>query len=568
MKFLTKFLATLLTIIIIFALAYVGLAYYLGIKAEESINNEVAVLSDSKLFKVDDYHYDRGWFKSKAVAKVSIKNNVLETINIDKFPEVLKKVLTHPVTFNTTVKHGPFVNKLFLRAYAITDVIFEKEAEKEIIKFFSVRNPFKIEDMIQLNGAGTLDFTLNPMKYEELSGIQIKFDGLKGQLDYNRNYREYAWNVNAPKFYMKLADKGGAILSGLTYKSTNYPNKGSIDTGLIELAFDKLAVSAKLEDKVNFNLSDILGTSLNIKLNKIFDPKLSFEVSDLQINQFLLRTDVTQKDDLVRMEGALSLDSFNLNNDIYGPLIFKMSADHIHGKLLKLLKDYLADLTKQELTVDEWQDKLLAYIRGPAAGLFTDNPEFNIKQIYLRMPDGEVKVSGSMKFEGLDVNDLSDFSALINKSKASFDYSLPEILAINVFENQVIGLLITDQEVISEQDMKNVLETTKYLVKGFINSYASMNYINFANGIISGSIRLEQGKMYLNGVEYQKNQTDIDSIYSEEDDRLLRPEVPAFEDDYPEDESISSPEPQNNNRNNNRVQTQEDGSSSNLDAIF
>ncbi|MCV2509074.1 MAG: YdgA family protein, partial [Neisseriaceae bacterium] len=339
-------------------------------------------------------------------------------------------------------------------------------------------------------------------------------------------------------------------------------------TGLIELAFDKLAVSAKLEDKVNFNLSDILGTSLNIKLNKIFDPKLSFEVSDLQINQFLLRTDVTQKDDLVRMEGALSLDSFNLNNDIYGPLIFKMSADHIHGKLLKLLKDYLADLTKQELTVDEWQDKLLAYIRGPAAGLFTDNPEFNIKQIYLRMPDGEVKVSGSMKFEGLDVNDLSDFSALINKSKASFDYSLPEILAINVFEKQVIGLLITDQEVISEQDMKNVLETTKYLVKGFINSYASMNYINFANGIISGSIRLEQGKMYLNGVEYQNNQTDIDSIYSEEDDRLLQPEVPAFEDDYPEDESISSPEPQNNNRNNNRVQTQEDGSSSNLDAIF
>ncbi|QRN41470.1 MAG: DUF945 family protein [Neisseriaceae bacterium] len=537
MGFFTRFLATLLTIVIIFVLAYIGLAYYLGIKAEESINNEIAVLSDSKLFKVDEYHYDRGWFKSKAMAKVSIANDILKVIRIDRFPEVLKKVLTQPITFHTTVKHGPFVNKLFLRAYATTDVHFEKEAEKEIIKFFSVKNPFKIEDMIQLNGAGTLDFSLNTMKYEELSGIQIKFDGLRGQLDYKRNYREHTWNINIPKFYMKLADKGGVVLSGLNYKSTNYPNQSSIDTGLIELTFDKLVVSTKLDDKVNLNLSDMLGASLNIKLNTIFDPKLSFEVSDLKINQFLLRTDITQENDLVKMEGELSVNLFNLNNDAYGPLIFKISADHIHGPSLKLLKDYLADLTNQPLRLDEWQDKLLAYIRGPASGLFTANPEFNIKQISLRTPDGDVRVVGSMKFEGLNVSDLSDFNALLHKSKAGFDYSLPENLVVNILENQVISLLITDQEVISEQDMKNVLQATKYLVKGFINSYASMNYINFVNGIISGSVRLEQGRMYLNGIEYQKNEMDIDNIYSEEDEKLLQEEI------LPRDNAITDESP-------------------------
>ena len=70
MKFVSRFFYSLVVIAILFIGLYVGSVYYLGIKAQDSINREIALLKKSSLIEVSGYEYHRGWFHSEAEATV------------------------------------------------------------------------------------------------------------------------------------------------------------------------------------------------------------------------------------------------------------------------------------------------------------------------------------------------------------------------------------------------------------------------------------------------------------------------------------------------------------------
>ncbi|MFH4415975.1 MAG: YdgA family protein [Neisseriaceae bacterium] len=521
MKFLAKLFATLLILVTIFILMYLGLVYYLGVKSKESIDHEVAFLTGTGFFKVEDYHYAKGWFSSEAQVKVSIRKNILDTIHAEKFPEILGKVLSQPVLLKTHIQHGPFVKRLFLRGYANTEVVFQKDVEQEVVKFFGTKHPLQIENILRLSGAGVVDFNLEPMDYKELSGIQIKFSGLRGQLNYQKGYEEYAWNMNLPSFYIKFADKGKVFLTGLVYRSNNYPSQDSVDTGFMEVSFDELVANAQLEDQIRLGLSDLLGLASKVRLSKFLNPYLMLGKLDIQLKDFLLHTQVDQNGSLMRMEGNMGLNELRLNDQNYGPFRIKLSAQHLNGRALQLLKSYLSALADENLSFDQWQEKLLAYIRGPAVRLFTDNPSFELNELFFQLPEGEVKVHGTLSFEGLTPQDLSNFDALITHAHANIEYFFPEVFAINLFKNQITSLLSSGKESIGSNDLDSILKTADYLVKSSIAGFSASHYIQLEDGNLKGSIQLKDSRVYFNGLEYKREETDIDDLYSKEDAKRL-----------------------------------------------
>ena len=84
MKFLSKLFVTFLILLVILAGSYSGLAYFMGIKAKESLDHEKDFLAHSNLFRVDNYRYYRGWFSSDIRLRLFIHPSVLADIHIEK----------------------------------------------------------------------------------------------------------------------------------------------------------------------------------------------------------------------------------------------------------------------------------------------------------------------------------------------------------------------------------------------------------------------------------------------------------------------------------------------------
>ncbi len=531
MKFLSKLFVTFLILLVILAGSYSGLAYFMGIKAKESLDHEKDFLAHSNLFRVDNYRYYRGWFSSDIRLRLFIHPNVLAAIHIEKYPAILQKVLRHPVILHTHVKHGPFVQGFFGRAYGVTEVIFDQQVDKELIKFFGNSRPFRIKNKIDFGGGGNVFILLDSMDYKELSGIQIKFGGLQGELSYDDKYETYAWHVGSPRFFMKLADKGGLLLSGVNYQSNTQLNARSVNAGSFQFSLDKLFAKAQLDEKITFNLSDILSMFFNVKLGPLLDSPFSFRGVDLKLNQLLVRSDFKpQASGFLNMGGLFRFNYLQLDQQQYGPLRVKITAKHIQSKSLKKLKDFMAQKLDKKLSFEQWKNDLLTYLRGPAVELLINDPEFQLEDFYLKLPEGEVKAQGLLRFVGLQPTDLSDFSSLMNKTQAHLDYSMPENFVTSFFENQVIDLLLRDNSQLDQKNLHNVLQSTKYLVKTAISSYVSSGYMELINGILSGTIDWNKGELYFNGHNYQKMQNDLNRIYSKEDEEQLDEQSTAVSD--------------------------------------
>ena len=522
MKFISRFFYAFVVIIILFALLYLSSVYYLGIKAQDSINREIALLRESSLIEVTGYHYHRGWFRSEAEATVRLRPSVLKTIHIGRFPSVLKLILQRPVHLKTRIWHGPLAHHQLLRAYAATEVVFEQQAEREIIKFFAIGRPFHIQDTIHLSGAGKVDFTLGSVDYKELSGIQIRFAGLWGELSYQKDYKEYVWHLKVPKFFMRLADKGGVLLSDVRYSSSNTPHADAIDTGVTNFSVDHILASTQLQDKIHLNLASLLSLFTNTKLGDFFDPGLSFRLSDLELRRLQLQTDISKDKDFIAMQGQFGLQALRLNDTWYGPIRLTAAAKHLHALSLKQLREFLAQLNSEPIEANIWQDKLLAFVRTKAYSLFTQGPQFEITELYGKFPSGEIKAQGNLSLKGLRQENLSNFTALMNHAQAHVTYQIPMEIAVDIFEKQVIGLLLSANGAVGDpKGLESVAKTARYLATSTINDYVGRHYLTLNQGILNGQIDWQGGKLLLNTIPYHNEVENIDQIYTPEDEKEL-----------------------------------------------
>lgn len=522
MKFVSRFFYSLVVIAILFIGLYLGSVYYLGIKAQDSINREIALLKESSLIEVSGYEYHRGWFHSEAEATVRLRSSVLETIHIERFPSVLKLILQKPARLKTHIWHGPLAHHQLLRAYAVTEVIFEPQAEREIIKFFATRRPFRIQDIINLSGSGKANFTLGSVDYKELSGIQIRFAGLLGELSYQKDYKEYAWHLKLPKFFMRLADKGGLLLSDVRYASSSTPHLDAIDTGIVSFSVDHILASTQLQDKIHFNLASLLSLFTSTKLGYFFDPGLSFRLSHLELRRLQLQTNISKDKDFIAMQGQFGLQALRLNNTWYGPVRFTAVAKHLYGLSLKQLRQFLAQLNSKPIEANVWQSKLLDFVRTKAYPLFTQDPRFELTELYIKFPSGEIKAQGGLNLQGLKKDDLFDFTALMNHADAHFSYQIPAELAINIFERQVMGLLLlANNEDVDQQGLESVAKTTRYLATNTINNYVARHYLTLKQGVLNGKLDWQGGKLLLNNIPYHSEGENIDQIYTPEDEKEL-----------------------------------------------
>ena len=253
------------------AAAGISTPYYLGNQAKQSLETQHRILADTFFFDIVSRQYQSGWLESTETTVLRFHPTVLANLG-NNIPDNIRAVLEKPITMINHVRHQPFANGIVpVRAVVETEFQYDPEVKKTLTRFFGEQIPVKLHNVIQLNGSGTLTIAVAPFDYEELSGIKINWQGLTGNINYQKGYASYTTQLAMPSFQAILADKGSLKIENLTLNANSYNSKDG-----------KTTLGSSTTNLAHFDVAWNEGMDYNIKINDLINT-----VTDLQIGAFI-----------------------------------------------------------------------------------------------------------------------------------------------------------------------------------------------------------------------------------------------------------------------------------------
>lgn len=487
----------------LFAAACAALPYYLGGKAQESLDAQHRVLSETFFVEVVSRDYRRGWFSSEETTVIRLKPGVLATLG-GQLPDNVKILFDKPVTLKNHVRHGPFADGLSpVRAAVRTEFVYDPEVQKTLARFFADQTPVRADNTIKLGGSGRFKLEVAPFDYEELSGIKLKWQGMKAEFDYQKSFDAYTARYTVPGFWAQLADKGSLKAEDISIVTESRPGSHGITLGKSESRLGGFEVAWSEEIAYNIRLNDLVNMVTDLQIGAFINPNGSIPPSRISVSRLTYATQTDEPEPgFINSRGRFTFDKLNYGENQYGPLDIDIGAEHIHSASLAALKKRWQELAARPQPENSGEDLALAAIRQEGAGLFTHNPKFVIHAFQFQTPDGHVKALGQIALNGLTEADLNDAAAIIAKTSAELDFDISQKLLEDFAVTQARSLF-TVEDPTDEQEQQEISDTIRMLAADTVNTMTADGYLKQENGAVQTRLSLAENKISLNGKPFE-----------------------------------------------------------------
>jgi uncharacterized protein YdgA (DUF945 family) len=467
--------AILVSIISIFVIVtgYSSAAWWIGKAAENTVQKQVAWFKSQPYFIVKGQVYNRGWFSSDAVTTLAINPNLYAYIA----QRTGEAVAPFEMRYKQHITHGPLpllssFNPMPYKAVISTEFVFPPEIQKRLIRFFGKEKPLTMVERIAFNDDSQAKIIVPGFDYEEaISGIKAKWSGFKGEMEYSGDFSSrfklHGLVADAEAF---AKPKGIFALRNLSVDIDTLRGK----TGLM------LGTHALTLDNLNINWLD--GTPLHLIFNKI-----------------AYSSNLTEGGDYINGEGKFNAASLVLNTKTYGPARFLGEAKHLHAPTLALLSKEITQLQKDGMgAVTMIDEAIVEVFRKHGAPLLEHNPELAIRELFMKTPDGDIRLTADLGLKGFEKTDMNSPVHLLNKIHATADISIPRqvLEAMIVLQAQTMLGSESEQDS-SNEDMQLLIHQ---IVEGQINKLAQEKYIRIEGNNIITHLTLQQGNLTLNGI--------------------------------------------------------------------
>lgn len=501
----------------VLAATFLGAPYYLGIQAQKSLSEQHQILADTFLFDVVSHEYDRGWFSSSEKTVIRFHPNVLSNIQAH-LPDNIRTILDKPIVLQNHVQHGLFANGLRpVRAVVQTEIQYDPAVEKVLSRFFGSAVPSQIQNIIYLNGSGTMTIQVAPFEYEELSGIKLDWKGMTSEIQYEAGFARYQTHFTFPALTAKLADKGEISFKGLSLKTDTYPSPNHIALGSSETTLEQFSVQWNNNLDYNFRLNELVNMVTDLQIGAFINPNGNIPPSKIAIEQLSYTTKTEENQGLINSNGVFRFQTLNYGDDRYGPLHIDAAANHIDSAALYALKQKWERIAMEKHDTSKTQDLLLSAVREEGAGIFTNNPEFKLNRFDFQTPQGHIKAHGELQFNGLVHTDLNNFSEMVKKLKAKLNIDVSEQLLEHLAVSQARSLFSIDDPN-NQEETEEINETIRLMFQNSLFALTEDGYITQKNGNINTEIQIENNQLQLNGknLSLQSEEEMFEQIESEE----------------------------------------------------
>lgn len=492
------------TLAIIFGAA----PYYLGKKAQQSLDIQYRALADTFFFDVVSHDYERGWFTSTETTVVRFHPTFLAKIN-KQLPDNIRILFDKPVTIVNHVKHGFFADGLKpVRAVVNTEFQYDPEVKKVLSRFFGNQTPIYAHNTIQLNGSGTLTAQIASFDYEELSGIKLNWQGMTANVQYQNGFTEYSSHFNIPSLKAQLADQGSISVEHIDVKTQSQEGQ-DITLGSSESSLGRFEIFWNQNIPYNIRLNDLVNMVTDLQIGAFINPNGNITPNKIIIDQMNYRTQTNQTNDgFINSRGIFSFHQLEYGTDQYGPLNINVSAEHLHGKSLANLKKRWSQIATLQQSEEHSQNLALEAVRKEGIGIFTHNPIFKIEQFDFTTPNGHISVNGIFKLNNLIDSDLNDFSSVLRKIYADINFNISQTL-LESFAITQARSLFTVEDPNDAQEQQEIDDTIRMLTAETINNMYDNGYIQKENGAITTRFTLENSHIALNSKPFE-TQSDED----------------------------------------------------------
>ena len=220
-------------------------------------------------------------------------------------------------------------------------------------RFFGERVPLTLGNTINFDGSGRLNLDIPAFDYDELSGIALNWKGLTGQTDYTAGWKTYKSGYTAPLLHIKLADKGDIVMEDLRIASDTREGQGKLALGSSSLTLGRLSLQWQQGIDYNLRLNELVNLVTDLQIGAFINPTGTIPPSKITVEKLSFDTQMNEENGWANSEGRFRFDKLAYGDDTYGPLDISVAAEHLHTESLLAFKNKLAALAAKNMSEDE-----------------------------------------------------------------------------------------------------------------------------------------------------------------------------------------------------------------------
>jgi uncharacterized protein YdgA (DUF945 family) len=481
----------------LFAL-YGGAAFWAGLKAQDTLEEQHRMLASLPIFKVKTHTYDRGWFSSQETTEL-VFNRRLTGPYEAMLPDNLRPLLGSTIRFTNTVKHGPFpgLGNFDLRpgsALVTTQFDMSDSTKKTLALFFGDKDPITVVNHLGFGGGGELKVQVPTFDYEEaLSGVKVKWQGFNLLVNYHHGFKEYLAEASSPGFSLEAASKGTIHFDGVRYLSDIRPGNTGVRLGTSELTVNNAQLNWKDSIPYSIKLNDLVYLLTRVHVGEFINPSGEFKPSNVSLKGLHYQIVTTEQDEFVNSRGRLGFDVFSYNDQVYGPMRLDVSANHLHGPSLVKLDQAIGQIPFEGVDPVALRKSYISTVKKYGIPLLENNPKLVINDFYLRMPTGEATVQGQLGLNGLKEADMKDPLLILKRFEADAKVSLPRQTLENLVVAQARNLFTVDQSAEDQPNLKEIDDLAKNLLDSQLAQWTEQGYLQASKGQVSTTVNFNQG---------------------------------------------------------------------------
>lgn len=491
--------ATLAALVVLYA----GAAYWMGVKAEETLQEQHKMLTDFPLFTVKSHTYQRGWFSSTETTELVFNRKLIGPYQ-SMLPEQLKGLLNKSIRYTQHIQHGPLpgLGSFDLRpgrALVTTEFDFSQSTRDTLKKFFGDKEPIAIVNRIGFGGGGDLNVSIPSFDYDEaLSGVKMTWKGFTLNVDYTRSFREYQTDAQVPGFTLSAESKGSLSVNGIHFISDTRPGNTGVKVGTSDLTVGDIAVHWKDNIPYNLKLNELVYLMTRVRVGEFINPSGELKLQNVNLRNLHYQIVTSEQDQFVNSRGQLTFDKFTFNDLIYGPMKLDVTASHLHGPTLVKLSDELGKLPIEGVDPAVLRKNYIDTVLKYGTPLLTNDPKFTVNEFTLKMPNGIAKVDGQIGLIGLKPDDLNSGKAFIEHVDASANIDLPRKTLEDLVVAQARNLFMVDASAEEQPDVAEIDNMARQLLGQQLQVLNEQGYIKETNGQIQTSLVLKNSQLTVN----------------------------------------------------------------------
>lgn len=486
------------SLVVILLLIVLVLPYYLGIKTEQSLQKQQAILVKNSVITISNHTYKRGWFSSSETMVLHFKPTFLSGIQ-QKLPDNVRTVLQQPITVVNHIHHGLFAGGLKpVRAQVTTEFKFTPETQQILARFFGQQSPLQMQNTLDLNGHGSIHLHIPKFNYEELSGIKLVWEGLESKISYSPDLDEYDTEILNPGLKLVLADKGTLSYKDLAINTHTENGKFALALGNSKVTLAQFALQWRQGISYDVRLNDLINFVSDLQIGAFINPTGSIPPSRIEVQNLYLSTDMEGQDQWINSHGQFGFDKLLYGQQTYGPLQIDASAEHLDAQSLADLKNKLRILANQNLNEEQLRTAIVSAARNEGLELFTHDPLIKLNRFKLQLPEGLVDIQGTFGLKNLQAADMQQFGTMLRKIQSQMNINIPQVTLENFAVTQARALFTADNNLEGENALADIDQTIRLLVDNSLKTMHQKGYLTIDRGIVKTAVQLNNGQLLFN----------------------------------------------------------------------